>query len=126
MISNLERPRPEIWTQSTLFQFIEEAWNNAIATVGNKNIIASRLSAIDAIFERIHRSDLKPTNEAQLVPAFLLLRAISSYRSAAMLSLCLPTDSFPLQRSCLESAGYAHLIAVTPELSRLWLLRART
>lgn len=123
MPSNLERARPEIWTQSTLFQFIEEAWNNSIAAVGNKNIIAARLSAIDAIFEDIHNSNFKPANETQLVPTFLMLRAISSYRAAVMMSLCLPTDSFPLQRSCLESSGYAQLIAVTPELSKLWLTR---
>jgi hypothetical protein len=122
MVSNLERPRPEVWRDGTLFQFIEDAWNNAIATVGNKNVIAARLTAIDAIFEDIQNC-LKPATINQIVPTFLLLRAFGSYRSAAMLSLSLPTDSFPLQRSCLESAGYAQLIAVTPELSKLWLMR---
>src|SRR5260370_42555922 len=40
-----------------------------------------------------------------------------------MVGLALPTDSYPLQRSCLENAGYAHLISTTPELSERWLNR---
>jgi hypothetical protein len=40
-----------------------------------------------------------------------------------LVSLCLPTDSYPLQRSCLESAGYARLIFTSPQLSEQWLKR---
>jgi hypothetical protein len=40
-----------------------------------------------------------------------------------MVALSLPTDAFPLQRSCLEYAGYAKLVTVEPELARLWLQR---
>lgn len=40
-----------------------------------------------------------------------------------MVGLSLPADSFPLQRLCLESAGYARLIAASPQLSEIWLKR---
>jgi hypothetical protein len=40
-----------------------------------------------------------------------------------MVGLSLPTDSFALQRACLENAGYAKLIATNRELSALWLQR---
>lgn len=121
-MNNLGRPRPEAWQQSSLFQFIEECWSNSVAVVANKNIIATQLTAIDQIFEDVHQH-LKPNGTAQLVPSFLVLRAFSCFRTAAMVCLSLPTDSYPLQRACLESAGYANLIASQIELSEIWLQR---
>jgi hypothetical protein len=60
---------------------------------------------------------------AQVVPSLLMLRSFSNFRAAAMMCLSLPTDSYPIQRACLESAGYANLIAAQTELSALWLKR---
>ena len=122
MSNNLARPRPAEWQRGDLFPFIEEAWSNSIGIVANKNVVAARLTAIDEIFFAIHH-DLKPANEAQLVPTLLFLRSFSAFRAAVMVGLSLPTDTFPLQRSCLEYAGYAKLVTVEPELARLWLLR---
>jgi hypothetical protein len=121
-MNNLDRPRPDTWDQGSLFPFIEECWSNSVAVVGNKNVAAARLTAIDAIFEETHRN-LKPSTMAQVVPALLMLRTFSAFRAGVMLCLSLPTDSYPLQRSCLESAGYALLIATMPQLSELWLRR---
>jgi hypothetical protein len=121
MDNNLSLPRPELWNRS-LFQYIEECWCNSIAVVGNKNIIAQRLAAVDDIFEEIHPI-LKPSTTAQLVPSFLLLRSFNAFRASVMVCLALPTDSYPLQRSCLENAGYARLISTMPQLSERWLNR---
>jgi hypothetical protein len=118
--NNLSRPRPSEWTRGDLFPFIEECWSNTVGIVGNKNVVAARLTAIDNIFAETHQN-LAPSKQEQLVPALLMLRSFSAYRAAVGLSL--PTDGFPLQRSCLENAGYAQLIAGDLELARLWLLR---
>jgi hypothetical protein len=120
--TNLERPRPEVWHDRPLFAFIEECWNNSIAVAGNKNLVASRLANVDRIFDDFH-SVLKLETISQLVPALLFMRAFSAYRAGVMVSLCLPTDGFALQRSCLENAGYAHLIADDSTLSESWLRR---
>src|SRR5258705_4542991 len=121
-MNNLTRPRPEVWTQGSLFPFIEDCWSNSVAVAGNKNIIARRLTMIDAIFDEVHQN-LKPSSAEQLVPTFLLLRSFSAFRASVMVCLGLPTDSYPLQRSCLESAGYARLIWTVPQLSVHWLNR---
>ncbi len=122
MPNNLVRPRPAEWQRGDLFPFIEECWSNSVAIVGNNNVVAARLTAIDSIFFDVHHN-LKPTNETQLVPSLLFLRSFSAFRAAVMVGLSLPTDSFALQRSCLEYAGYAKLVMLEPELARLWLLR---
>jgi hypothetical protein len=120
--NNLHKVRPEQWTQGSLFPFIEECWSNSIAVVGNHNVVAARLSAVDSIFQETHQT-LKPTHWSQIVPALLMMRSMSAFRSAVMVGSSLPVDSYPLQRSCLESAGYANLIATEHDLSRLWLCR---
>ncbi len=121
MQTNLELPRPDAW-QGELFEFIEDCWNNSIAVVGNNNIIAARISAIDLIFHQVAQG-LKPKQPELLIPVMLLLRAFSAFRAAAMVGLSLPAESFALQRSCLEHAGYAKLIATDIKLSRLWAQR---
>jgi hypothetical protein len=121
-MNNLSLPRPEAWRQGALFPFIEECWSNTVGVVGNNNIVASRLTAIDAIFEETHHN-LKPAKWTQIVPALLMLRAFSAFRAGVMVAMSLPADSYPLQRSCLESAGYARLIASETELGAMWLQR---
>jgi hypothetical protein len=121
-LSNLQRQRPEAWVSRPLFTFIEDCWNNSLATVGNKNIAASRLADIDAIFDDFHKA-LNQKNASQIVPAFLFLRCFSAFRGAVMVGLCLPTDSYALLRSCLENAGYARLICDNNDLAASWLKR---
>lgn len=121
MPTNLELPRPDAW-QGELFEFIEDCWNNSIAVVGNNNVVAARISAIDLIFHQVAQG-LKPKEAELLIPVMLLLRAFSAFRAAAMVGLSLPAESFALQRSCLEHAGYAKLIAADIKLSRLWAQR---
>jgi hypothetical protein len=122
MTNNLARPRPDEWCRGDLFPFIEDCWSNSVGIVGNNNVVAARLTAIDEIFLEVHHG-LKPTDEAQLVPVLLFLRSFSAFRAGVMVGLSLPTDAFPLQRSCLEYAGYAKLVAIEPELAKLWLQR---
>ena len=121
-LPNLERPRPEVWQDRPLFTFIEDCWNNSIAVAGNKNVVALRLANVDKIFDDFH-GVIRLENLSQLVPALLFMRAFSAYRASAMVSLCLPTDGYALQRSCLENAGYAHLIANDSTLSESWIRR---
>jgi hypothetical protein len=120
--SNLERPRPEVWQGRPLFTFIEDCWNNSIAVAGNKNVIAQRLANVDEIFGDFQKV-VRLENISQLVPTLLFLRAFSAHRAGVMVSLCLPTDGYALQRSCLENAGYARLIADDERLSESWLRR---
>jgi hypothetical protein len=121
-VDNLSVPRPEAWTKGFLYPFIEQCWSNSIAVVGNKNVIGSRLTAIDNIFEHAHQN-VKPNSMAQVVPSFLALRSFNAFRASGMVCLCLPTESYPLQRTCLETAGYARLIASDSKLSEFWLNR---
>jgi hypothetical protein len=60
---------------------------------------------------------------AQVVPSLLALRSFNAFRASVMVCLCLPTESYPLQRTCLETAGYARLIASDSKLSEFWLNR---
>jgi hypothetical protein len=120
--ANLERPRPPEWQRSLLFNFIEDCWNNSIATVGNKNVFASQLSTIDSIFDDF-RQNPNMSAASQIVPALLFMRSFTSYRAAVMLATCLSTDAYPLLRSCLENAGYANLISTETSLSEGWLRR---
>jgi hypothetical protein len=121
-VDNLSVPRPEAWTTGFLYTFIEQCWSNSIAVVGNKNVIASRLTAIDNIFEHAHQN-LRPNSMAEVVPSLLALRSFNAFRASVMVCLCLPTESYPLQRACLETAGYARLIAIDRKLSEYWLNR---
>lgn len=121
MPTNLEVPRPNEW-KGELFEFIEDCWNNSIAVVGNNNVIAARMSAIDVIFYQVAQG-LEPKQAELLVPVMLLLRSFSAFRAAVMVGLSLPAESFALQRSCLEHAGYAKFIATDIKLSRLWAQR---
>jgi hypothetical protein len=93
MANNLARPRPAEWQRGDLYAFIEEAWSNSVGVVGNNNVVAARLTAIDEIFFAAHH-DLKPANEAQLVPTLLFLRSFNAFRAAVMVGLSLPTDAF--------------------------------
>ncbi|WP_142251908.1 hypothetical protein [Bradyrhizobium sp. UNPF46] len=123
MTNNLNRARPDEWHRGDLFPFIEECWSNSLAVVGNKNVVAARLTAIDDIFGEVVRQGLKPTKTAEIVPVLLYMRSFNAFRASVMVCLSLPTESFPLQRSCLENAGYARLIATDADLSALWLQR---
>ena len=60
--------------------FIEECWSNSVGVVGNSNIIASRLSAINSIFQETHQN-LKPTRWTQLVPWLLDVAVIQCLSS---------------------------------------------
>jgi hypothetical protein len=97
-------------------------WSNSIAVVGNYNVVAARLTAVDSIFQETHHN-LKPTHWSQIVPTLLMMRSMSAFRAVVMIGSSLPADSYPLERSCLESAGYARLIGANPDLSKLWLQR---
>lgn len=121
-MTNLQQPRPEAWQNRPLFAFIEDGWNNVLAAVHNKNVVAARLANIDTIFEDAHKITA-PADIAHLLPAFLFMRSFTSFRASIMMGLCLPTDSYALQRSCLENAGYARLISDDHTLSETWLTR---
>ncbi|MGX1110563.1 MULTISPECIES: hypothetical protein [Bradyrhizobium] len=123
--SNLEQGRPIGWQTSELFSFIEECWNNSLATVGNRGIACQRLSEIDELFLSLQQR-LKPAVIDELVPALLFMRAFVSYRASIMVLLSLPTDGFPLLRSSLEYSGYALLIRNEIKLAEVWLQRDDT
>jgi hypothetical protein len=120
--SNLNQRRPHHWNEGHLFPFIEACWSNSIACFGNKTLFCQRLSAIDGLFEEIHK-DFKPERIEQLVPTFLFVRSFTAYRASVMVASALPTEGYALIRLCLENAGYAHLIAPNSELAEIWFRR---
>lgn len=123
MDANLERPRPDEWSRGDLFRFIEDCWNNSLAIVGNNNVVAARLTAIDSIFYEIVQQGIKPANAAEVVPVLLYLRSFNAFRASVMVGLSMANESFALQRSCLENAGYAKIVMRDVKLSALWLQR---
>jgi hypothetical protein len=121
-MNNLKRTRPDEWQRGFLFPFIEECWSNSVAVVGNNNVIAARLTAIDALFQETHQG-IKPATWIEITPSLLMLRSFSAFRASVMVALSLPSDCYPVQRLCLESAGYAKLMTKTPDLAKVWLRR---
>lgn len=123
MSENLERPRPIGWRESPLFSFIEDCWGNSIAAVGTRGLLTQHLTEIDRVFENIFQQGLKPLTTTELIPCFLFIRSMTAFRASVMVSTCLHTDGYAPLRSCLETAGYACLIATEPSYIKLWLTR---
>lgn len=119
-MSNLDKERPEGWTASSLGQFFETLFSNAIATYDNLKDERSKLEAVDKLFDSLLKDFVDPE---YFLPALLILRSIGAYRVASLLSMTAPIDAYALIRTCLEYAGYAHLIATKPELGEVWLNR---
>jgi hypothetical protein len=119
-MSNLGIERPKGWEGSSLGQFFETLFSNSLASYDNLRNERARLEAINKVFDDLIEDFVDPEHH---LPALLIIRAIGAYRLAALLSMTVPIDAHTVMRSCLEYAGYAHLIKVRPELGKLWLLR---
>jgi hypothetical protein len=97
------------------------AFQNSLATYVQKAPEFTRLSEIDAAFQKICEN---LTNPPDLVAANLLLRAHSAYRAAVRLATSgQVTEAYPVLRSCIEYALYALHINKAAGLSEVWLRR---
>ncbi|WP_114947614.1 hypothetical protein [Microvirga calopogonii] len=119
-MSNLDEKRPDGWSASPLTEFYDTLFSNTLASFNNLPAERRKLEAVDNIFNSLLQDFIDPEH---ILPALLILRSIGAYRVASLLSMTAPTDAYVSMRSCLEYAGYAHLLKANPELNETWLNR---
>lgn len=114
------REPPPHWSQDRLTAFVDAVYGNCWATYANMPNEFSWLSDIDegfAIVETVPK-------DSPILEAFLFARSQASFRSAALLSMTgLTTESFCLNRSCIESALYGLHIHTNPQAGEIWMNR---
>ena len=114
-------PLPDGWPSSGFSDFILHLIRHQFATYENKRGDFLRLTRIDQIFESLLNDWENPT---AMVPALLCYRTHSAFRIASIVTMSgALTESFALQRLCLEQAGYAVRISRDHRLAEIWLRR---
>lgn len=124
--TNLTRHRPRGWHEAQLGPYFESQWSNLIATYARKSE-SKRIRDIDLLLWQFAINASKVPNKNKLnvsVGLMLFYRAHAAFRGAAALGLGgAVTEAMPVLRLCLETAGYANMIAQRPELAKTWLMR---
>lgn len=115
------KPIPPRWGDDRLSGFLDQAFNNTLATFVQKNARFQVLERVDQNFLRIGENLINPPD---MIGALLLLRSHSAFRGACRLSMSgqVP-DAFPVLRACLEYALYALHINANGALGEVWLRR---
>ncbi len=112
---------PPGWGHDKLSQFIDGARHNQYATFANKRLAYRLMQEVDECMHRAGSNLLNPKDG--LTPVFLY-RCHSAFRAAAGLAMGGQlVETYPLLRSCLESAAYALFIDKTPGMAKVWLDR---
>lgn len=101
--------------------FLDQAFNNTLASFVQKNVRFQVLGRVDQNFLRIGENLINPPD---IIAALLILRSHSAFRGACRLSMSgqVP-DAFPVLRACLEYALYALHINANPALGEVWVRR---
>jgi hypothetical protein len=120
-MDNLDKQRPVGWRDASLFCFVEDSWNNALATFNAMPEQVGRLELIDSLFAQFSQHRL--TNPSNYFAGLLFIRAHTAYRVGAGVALATPIESYSVSRSSLEYAGYALLCHKRPELAEVWIRR---
>ena len=111
---------PETWARDELTLLMEHAHRNRVATFVNKPEF-QRLIEIEKCFREVSLGWLNPSDR---VGALLLMRSHASFFAACeMAAASMLAETFPHIRSCIENAGYALHINLTPGLAETWLRR---
>lgn len=112
---------PPHWADDKLSAFLDQAFNNTLASFVRKNERFQVLLRVDQNFLRIGENLVNPPD---MIGALLLLRSHSAFRAACRLSMSgqVP-DAFPVLRACLEYALYALHINANCALGEVWLRR---
>ena len=96
---------PSGWGDDSLSEFIDLARDNEYATFVRMKGEYSVLLQVDDVYAEIAQN---LDNNSNLVESMLLLRAHSAYRAGCRLAMSGQlVESFPVLRTCLESALYA-------------------
>jgi len=113
--------KPNGWGQDSLTAFIDMARNNEFATFANYAEIRQRLVSINDAFYTLADNLHNPSDP---IPVLLFFRAHSSYLAAVRLSMGgQVAEAYPLMRSALEAAMYAHHVDRVPKATKVWLKR---
>ena len=111
------RPPPN-WEANPLSTFLQATHNNQMVTAARKRVPFSRLSQIDRMFVRVAENIVNPAN---ITAINLFYRCHSAFRAACGASMAgQVTESFALNRSCLENAAYALHIQDNPGHDMIW------
>jgi hypothetical protein len=112
---------PPRWSDDALSSFLNQAFQNTLATFVRKQQGFALLVRIDNSFLRIGENLVNPPD---ILGATLLLRSHSAFRAACRLATSgQAPDAFPVLRACLEYALYALHINTTPPLGEVWIRR---
>ena len=125
--NNLTKARPSGWSESKLGSYLENLTSNTIATYARKSE-ARRLHDINALLSHFAENASRVPNNMNLeilVPLMLFHRAHSAFKAAAALGLGgAITEAMPVQRLCLECAGYASITHGNFASATGWLYRS--
>ncbi len=114
---------PPKWADDPISSFIDDSFANCLYSFARSGENYSLLLRVEKAFETISEN-LNGLSADLLFQALFLIKSRSAFRGAYMLALSGQiTNSFPLQRSCLEWALYAFHINNNPELGDVWVRR---
>jgi len=113
---------PPNWGKDAFSNFFETARLNLIATSKLMPQEYNRLDRIDHLYLQV--IDYAPHNSPEVLPAFFLLRAHSSYRTACGLAASgQVADSHAIMRQCIETSLYGFHVFAKPEAAHIWMNR---
>lgn len=125
---------PDEWRSDSITRFIDDAFNNCVATMTNFRSlpIVQILIRMNDLFVEANRIKCHPTQET-LLPLFLG-RAHSAYLGATRLSISgQVVETYMVARGCLENALYSLFIQDDPTKNneipnrvKVWLDRAES
>jgi hypothetical protein len=120
----MEQPKDNVppgWGQDELTKFLDNARANQLGTFVRRRRAFDRFAAIDRAFTTILKGSTNPGNE---LATMLFLRSHFAFRAAVGLAAAgQAVESYPVNRSVLEFAGYALHMFRNPELQKVWLER---
>jgi hypothetical protein len=112
---------PPRWGDDALSSFLNQAFQNTLATFVRKRQSFEMLLRIDESFLKIGEN---LSNPAGILGATLLLGSHSAFRAACRLATSgQAPESFPVLRACLEYALYALHINSNEPLREVWMRR---
>jgi hypothetical protein len=115
---------PPGWGRDELTKFLDNVRANQLGTFANMSGWFARLAEIDRAFTEILQESRNPRTELM---AMLFLRCHSAFRAASGLALAgHAVESYPVNRTALEFAGYALHMFRNPALQKIWLDRGQS
>lgn len=115
------QPLPPQWAKDELSSFLHDAFKNNLATFVQRPVEFALLSRIEDVYKKATNA---LANNPSFLPSLFLLRShgafLGSVRSATSGQI---PETYPLLRSCLEYALYAHHIELDEARAVTWIAR---